>query len=230
MSYIVNAFLHAKNKYLAMDTLNKRAEYYCGEYFTIWNAIPNWTEYSKKENIQPRSKAPGYDEKIFSVDEEINSRVSLWLGDITALEVDCAVNAANPSLLGGAGVDGAIHRAAGPDLRTECESLGGCQEGEAKITGGYKLPAKFIIHTVGPQEEKPDVLKACYENCLKVLVENNLRTIAFPSLSTGIYGYPIEEATHVAMLSVRHFLQKDKEKVGRPYNIYCIFSRTYQNF
>jgi O-acetyl-ADP-ribose deacetylase len=128
--------------------------------------------------------------------------------DITTLEVDAVVNAANTTLLGGGGVDGAIHYAAGPELLEECRRLGGCPTGEARITGGYRLPARWIIHTVGPvwkggERGEADLLTACYESSLKLAAENNLRSIAFPAISTGAYGYPLKFATTIAISSVR---------------------------
>jgi O-acetyl-ADP-ribose deacetylase (regulator of RNase III) len=135
----------------------------------------------------------------------------VYHGDITTLVVDAVVNAANEKLLGGGGVDGAIHAAAGPALLKECQGLGGCQTGEAVITKGYKLPAKYVIHTVGPKYGSEDgnednLLANCYQNSLRVAFEHNLKSIAFPNISTGVYRYPKEEAAEVAFRSVWHWL------------------------
>jgi O-acetyl-ADP-ribose deacetylase (regulator of RNase III) len=135
-------------------------------------------------------------------------------GDITKLTVDAIVNAANSTLLGGGGVDGAIHRAAGPGLLAACVPLRGCHTGEAKITPGFKLPAKFVIHTVGPiwhREEgrADDLLAACYRNSLALAVENQCKSIAFPAISTGVYGFPSDRAAHIAVQTIRAFLETD---------------------
>jgi O-acetyl-ADP-ribose deacetylase (regulator of RNase III) len=135
-------------------------------------------------------------------------------GDITKQQVDAIVNAANTSLLGGGGVDGAIHRAAGPELVAECRTLGGCPTGEAKITRGYRLRARWVIHTVGPvwhggQHHEDELLARCYRRSLEVALENHVRSVAFPAISTGAYGFPLERATRIAIREVRAFLEKN---------------------
>ena len=141
-------------------------------------------------------------------------RLALIRGDITKLSVDAIVNAANTTLLGGGGVDGAIHRAAGPELLAECKTLGGCRPGEAKITRGYLLPARFVIHTVGPvwsggNRGEPETLASCYRNSLRVASENGIRAIAFPAISCGAYRYPIADAARIAVETTREFLRED---------------------
>lgn len=155
----------------------------------------------------------------------MTARLEVLQGDITKLSVDAIVNAANTSLLGGGGVDGAIHRAAGPELLEECRALHGCETGDAKITRGYRLPARHVIHTAGPvwrggTHGEPELLASCYRRSIEVAVENGVRSIAFPAISCGVYGYPIVDAARIAVETTRRFLESDAtiERV-----VFCCF-------
>jgi O-acetyl-ADP-ribose deacetylase (regulator of RNase III) len=147
------------------------------------------------------------------MDPSILSKIEIQQGDITRLCVDAVVNAANTSLLGGGGVDGAIHRAAGPELLAECRTIGGCPTGEARITKGYGLPAKHVIHTVGPvyrgRPQDPQLLKSCYRSSLQLALDNKVQSIAFPAISCGVYGYPIADAAQIALKTAIVFLSEN---------------------
>ncbi|XP_060528866.1 macro domain-containing protein CT2219-like [Cylas formicarius] len=212
---------NVKQKFLSMSIEEKRKNYKTSH--IELKDIPTWKDYYQiNKNKLSKKIAPLPGNNIDNTKNEILlDKISVYRGDITKLEIDAIANAANKSLLGGGGVDGAIHRAAGKTLVEECRSLMGCETGEAKITGGYALPAKYVIHTVGPRGEKPDLLRNCYLNCLKVLLENNLKSIAFPCISTGIYGYPNLQASHVAAYTVRKFLEEHINNIDRI--IFCIF-------
>ena len=145
----------------------------------------------------------------------MNKKITFDIGDITKLEVDCIVNAANKSLLGGGGVDGAIHRAAGPELLAECRTLHGCNTGEAKITKGYRLKAKHVIHTVGPiysgRSSDTSDLRNCYYNSMEIAKVDHIHSIAFPAISTGVYGYPMQEAAKIALTTINEWLQENED-------------------
>jgi O-acetyl-ADP-ribose deacetylase (regulator of RNase III) len=144
----------------------------------------------------------------------ISHRIAVVAGDITRQRVDAIVNAANSTLLGGGGVDGAIHRAAGPELLVECRTLGGCATGQAKITRGYKLPATWVIHTVGPvwrdgRHGEDELLAGCYRSCFALVAQHGIKTVAFPAISTGVYGFPMDRAARIAVRETKHFLAKN---------------------
>jgi O-acetyl-ADP-ribose deacetylase (regulator of RNase III) len=185
----------------------------------------------KIERIHGDFYHPGVVLKAFFM----KNRIELIKGDITKLKVDAIVNATNTSLLGGGGVDGAIHRAAGKELLAECRTLGGCATGDAKITKGYNLPARFVIHTVGPVwngggSGEPEKLASCYRRSLELAVQNQISTLAFPNISTGVYGYPKESASEIAISTVKEFLENHAEIQQV---IFCAFDeenyRIYKN-
>jgi O-acetyl-ADP-ribose deacetylase len=158
-------------------------------------------------------------------------RIEVVKGDITKQVVDAIVNAANTTLLGGGGVDGAIHDAAGPELLAECRTLGGCATGQAKLTKGYRLPAKWVIHTVGPvwrdgQRGEDDLLASCYRTCLTLAEQHDIRTIAFPSISTGAYGFPMERAARIAARETKAFLERNRS--ATKVLLVCFGSSAYQ--
>ncbi|XP_057637044.1 ADP-ribose glycohydrolase MACROD2 isoform X1 [Chionomys nivalis] len=210
-----------KERLLKM-TLEERRKEYTRDYVPL-STIVSWKE-------EMRSKGQNDEENTQETPQmkkSLSEKVSLYRGDITLLEVDAIVNAANASLLGGGGVDGCIHRAAGPCLLAECRTLNGCETGHAKITCGYDLPAKYVIHTVGPiarghinGSHKED-LANCYQSSLKLVKENNLRSVAFPCISTGIYGFPNEPAAVIALDTIKEWLAKNHQEVDRI--IFCVF-------
>jgi O-acetyl-ADP-ribose deacetylase (regulator of RNase III) len=192
--------------------------------------IPTLTALYKDKTIVPGTNTVSK----YEASAALNDKISVIKKDITTLAVDSIVNAANNSLLGGGGVDGAIHRAAGPELYDECETLGGCDTGSAKITDGYELPSKKVIHAVGPiywkegKTASAELLAGCYRTSLELAVENECRSIAFSALSTGVYGYPSGEASLVALETVRKFLEGEKaEKLDRV--IFCNFLEKDEN-
>ena len=163
----------------------------------------------------------------------VNNRFEIIKGDITKLKVDAIVNAANTSLLGGGGVDGAIHRAAGNQLLEECKKMHGCETGQAKITSGYKLHSKYVIHTPGPiwkdgNCNEPDLLKNCYQNSLMLAVENECRTVAFPSISTGVYSFPLHKAAKIAIDTIFEFLESDD--ILQKVTMVCLNDKTFEAY
>ncbi|KAL7648082.1 UNVERIFIED_CONTAM: hypothetical protein RMT77_001699 [Armadillidium vulgare] len=213
-------FEEEKQKYLNLSLDKKRKVYKCGQNFHTIEDVDKYTNIGRNLSKDPTFQ-DDFQGSIYKVDQNLNKKIGIFFGNIAALEVDAIVNAANNSLLGGGGVDAVIHRAAGPNLLDECRTLKGCDTGEAKITGGYLLPAKYVIHTVGPMGENQSLLEKCYVNSLHLAVENNLKTIAFPCVSTGVYGYPNKEAAKVVLQTVRTFLESNHKNIELI--VFCLF-------
>ncbi|XP_058518856.1 ADP-ribose glycohydrolase MACROD1 isoform X2 [Ochotona princeps] len=209
----------AKSFLKGLSDKQREEHYFCQDFVRL-KKIPTWKEMAK--GVAEKVEQPKYKK-----DKQLNEKLSLFRGDITKLEVDAIVNAANSSLLGGGGVDGCIHRAAGPLLTDECRTLQSCDTGQAKITCGYRLPAKHVIHTVGPiVQGQPSAgqaaeLRSCYLSSLALLLEHRLRSAAFPCISTGVFGYPSEAAAEVVLAALREWLEQHKDKVDRL--IICVF-------
>lgn len=212
-----------KKRLSGLSDENRRKEYFCSDFVKLED-VKTWSQ------LQPESDVDKENDEVkakllegYNINEELDlsEKVSLYEGDITRLEIDAIVNAANNSLMGGGGVDGAIHRAAGPMLLKENKEHGGCPDGGAVLSCGYRLPARNIISTVGPRGEKPEVLQSAYTNCLQKMKESGLRSIAFPCISTGVYGYPNAAACNVALRATRKFLEANHEDVDRI--IFCLF-------
>nr|XP_046258646.1 ADP-ribose glycohydrolase MACROD2 isoform X2 [Scatophagus argus] len=210
-----------KERLLRLDREDRRKEYRRQDFVSL-DKIPSWREENRSNEKEEGKELTG--------GGGLSDKVSLYKGDITLLEVDAIVNAANSTLLGGGGVDGCIHKAAGLCLYDECHSLNGCETGKAKITCGYDLPARYVIHTVGPvarghvgPTENND-LTSCYQNSLRLMKEHGLSTVAFPCISTGIYGFPNEPAADIALKTVKSWIEENPDTITRV--IFCVFLET----
>ncbi|XP_029376593.1 ADP-ribose glycohydrolase MACROD2 isoform X2 [Echeneis naucrates] len=210
-----------KERLFRLEREDRRKEYRRQDFVSL-DKIPTWREENRANDKE--------DGKELTGGGGLSDKVSLYKGDITVLELDAIVNAANSSLLGGGGVDGCIHKAAGSCLYDECHSLNGCDTGKAKITCGYDLPARYVIHTVGPVARghvgptETNDLTSCYQNSLSLMKENGLRTVAFPCISTGIYGFPNEPAAEIALNTVKSWIEENPDKITRV--IFCVFLDT----
>ncbi|XP_047458544.1 ADP-ribose glycohydrolase MACROD2 isoform X2 [Mugil cephalus] len=210
-----------KERLLRLDREDRRKEYRRQDFVPL-DKIPTWREESGSNDEE--------EGKALTGGGGPSDKVSLYKGDITVLEVDAIVNAANSSLLGGGGVDGCIHKAAGSCLFDECHSLNGCETGKAKITCGYDLPARYVIHTVGPVARghvgttETNDLTSCYQNSLRLMKEHGLTTVAFPCISTGIYGFPNEPAASIALKTVKSWIEENPDQITRV--IFCVFLET----
>ncbi|XP_044069181.1 ADP-ribose glycohydrolase MACROD2 isoform X2 [Siniperca chuatsi] len=210
-----------RERLLRLDREERRKEYRRQD-FTPLDKIPTWGEENRSNHKEEGKELTG--------GGGLSDKISLYKGDITVLEVDAIVNAANSTLLGGGGVDGCIHKAAGSCLYDECHSLNGCDTGKAKITCGYDLPARYVIHTVGPVARghvgptETNDLTSCYQNSLRLMKEHGLSTVAFPCISTGIYGFPNEPAADIALNTVKSWIEENPDKITRV--IFCVFLET----
>ena len=202
----------------SLPIAEKRKLYKCKSYLQLKD-IERWPDFK----IANKCKSQHSLKNPVTPDDAISDKISLWSGDITKLEIDAIVNAANKSLLGWRGLDGAIHDAAGRSLYNECYRLDGCDTGCAKITCGYRLPARYIIHTVGPMGERREALQSCYESCLRLVEENNIKSIAFCCISTGISGYPNTNAAVLAIKTVRNWFETSNyAKTQMERVIFCV--------
>eukprot|EP00112_Aurelia_sp_Birch-Aquarium-sp1_P016865 Seg3858.3 transcript_id=Seg3858.3/GoldUCD/mRNA.D3Y31 product="O-acetyl-ADP-ribose deacetylase MACROD2" protein_id=Seg3858.3/GoldUCD/D3Y31 len=218
-------------KYLDMPLEQKRKLYSCRSNYEKLEDLVLWPAIWKVQRKHLKFNGPvPKSQKIYPINEELNKKIVLQQGDITRLEIDAIVNAANGSLLGGGGVDGAIHNAAGPSLYDECLPLNGCNTGDSKITSGHRLPAKYIIHTVGPVGRQEKLLESCYKTSLELAYKFKIRSVAFPCISTGIYGYPSKDAVHVALNTVRQWLEvkEHAEQIDRI--IFCVYLNKDWNY
>jgi len=205
-------------KKLTVD--ERRQRYHCRRYIKAED-IETWDKSSQK---RPKDEPAVQTDIKYAYNAEINKKLAFYHGDITSIETDGAiVNAANESCLGGGGVDGSIHSAAGDKLYQECRTLNGCDTGDAKITRGYDLPAKFIIHSVGPTSKNAKLLTSCYQRCMEVAVEHKVRTVIFCGISTGIFGYPLYEASIIALKIIRAFLEDPNNLAKFDKIIFCTF-------
>uniref|UniRef100_A0A3P8VED4 Mono-ADP ribosylhydrolase 2 n=1 Tax=Cynoglossus semilaevis TaxID=244447 RepID=A0A3P8VED4_CYNSE len=210
-----------KERLLRLDGEERRKEYRRQDFIPL-EKIPTWREENRANRKEEGKEVPGRG--------GLSDKVSLYKGDITVLEVDAIVNAANSSLLGGGGVDGCIHKAAGSCLYDECHSLNGCDTGKAKITCGYDLPARYVIHTVGPvarghvSTTETNDLTSCYQNSLRLVKEHGLSSVAFPCISTGIYGFPNEPAADIALKTVKRWIEENPDSITLV--IFCVFLET----
>ncbi|KAM9345179.1 ADP-ribose glycohydrolase MACROD2 isoform 3-T3 [Symphorus nematophorus] len=210
-----------KDRLLRLDWEDRRKEYRRQDFISL-DKVPTWREENRSNEKEEGKELTG--------GGGLSDKVSLYKGDITVLEVDAIVNAANSTLLGGGGVDGCIHKAAGSCLYDECHSLNGCETGKAKITCGYDLPARYVIHTVGPVARghvghtETNDLTSCYQNSLRLMKEHGLSTVAFPCISTGIYGFPNEPAADIALNTVKSWIEENPDKITRV--IFCVFLET----